>query len=117
MKHTPGPWTVEPFVTPERDDDPMGVYRIEQAETELTARYFAAEPETPELDVVHAENQANARLIAAAPELLELLREAHVAVDASYLDFLEKDANGLECQHLFELKERIGAAIAKALGE
>ena len=68
--HTPGPWTVKAIIRTDLDDDPMGEYVVEPASTTLGDQYFAAEPETPELDAVHAENQANAILIAASPELL-----------------------------------------------
>jgi len=68
---TPGPWAVTPYLRPDLDDDPMGVYEISSAQQDLQDRYFAAEPETPELDAVHAENRANVCLISAAPELLD----------------------------------------------
>ena len=71
-QHTPGPWIVIPYLRPDRDDDPMGVYAI-QACDELQRAYFKADPETPELEKIHAENLANARLIAAAPEMREFI--------------------------------------------
>ena len=52
-KHTPGPWTMEPFVD--------GCYDVNSPDTgDLVAHEIASE--------------ADARLIAAAPDLLEALR-------------------------------------------
>jgi hypothetical protein len=74
-KHTPGPWNVDIVVRPDWDSDPLGQYEVQPAAEKLTVRYWDAADESPELDAVHAENQANARLIAAAPELLQALTE------------------------------------------
>jgi len=98
-QHTPGPWTVQPLITPDQDDDPMGVYTIEPAATDLTGRYFRSEPETPELEAVHAENRANANLIAAAPELLETLEQIYAR---------------RECDDLIVFVTRAEAVIARA---
>ena len=85
-KFTPGPWEVSPYLRPDLDDDPMGVYRLGQlSAAKLTEAYFAAEPETQELANVHTENEANARLIAQAPEMYELLSKmAQWAENPSY---------------------------------
>src|SRR3972149_1799020 len=88
MTHTPGPWKGTRYLRPALDDDPMGIYLVETAADALTPRYYGAEPETPELDAVHSENEANARLIAAPPALLAALErmgngaEAHPAFHA-----------------------------------
>lgn len=74
-QHTPGPWRVSPVSRPDLDDDPMGQYDVEPAVSQLSERYFNCEPESDELDDVHAENAANARLIAASPDLLAALRD------------------------------------------
>jgi hypothetical protein len=109
--HTPGPWTVDPFLTPEAEDDSQGVYKVEPAFTKLTQAYFNApfcQEDTSELDAVHAENAANARLIAAAPELLEALTEARdyvvKAYECAFPDAAENDA----------VLGRVDAAIARA---
>ena len=59
--HTPGPWKVHPEIRPDLDDDPMGIYVVEAAVYKLTPRYYAAKPETEELDAIYAENSANRR--------------------------------------------------------
>ena len=72
-KHTPGPWTAEPFLTPGQDHDPLGVYLIEPAFSQLSDLFETLDPEH-DLDFdekVHGENEANAKLISAAPELLD----------------------------------------------
>ena len=108
--HTPGPWEVMPYLRPDLDDDPMGVYEVELPV--LTQRYFTANPGDEEGDAaiaaVHAENGANARLIAAAPDLL-------AAADAaeSELERMEA-ATGKPCEESVILTLR--AAIAKAKG-
>lgn len=87
-KFTPGPWTVEPYLTPERDDDPMGVYIIRPAHEKLTEQYFATDPEDdPDFDSVHDENQANANLCAAAPALYAAARDAFELL----MDMIPKD--------------------------
>jgi hypothetical protein len=82
IQHTPGPWEARPFLTPNEDDDPLGIYIIDKA-TDLTNRYHKAmdleagsHEEQAYLDAIHLENAANARLISTAPELLELCEEA-----------------------------------------
>ena len=76
-KHTPGPWTVEPYLTPERDDDPMGVYIIRPAHEKLTEQYFATDTDDdPDFDSVHDENQANADYIARCVNSHDALVEA-----------------------------------------
>lgn len=78
---TPGPWAAKPFLTPNQDDDPLGVYELNIREN-LEQRYLdsndyeaGSDEEQAYLDKLHAENQANARLIAAAPALLAALIE------------------------------------------
>jgi hypothetical protein len=73
---TPGPWTVTPYLTPERDDDPMGVYKVQPAFDDLTKLYFEMDPEDNDFyEKVHDVNEANARLIAAAPSLLAFVEQ------------------------------------------
>jgi hypothetical protein len=83
MKHTPGPWTVEPYLTPERDDDPMGVYEVQPAADELTELYFKMDPDEDEdfYEKVHDVNQANARLIAASPTMYGKLKDTVAWLD------------------------------------
>ena len=78
-------WTVEPFLTPEADDDPLGVYKVQPIFDNLTAKFEATNDfdlDTPEgqaeeekvLNAIHKENAKVAHLIAAAPDLLAALR-------------------------------------------
>ena len=94
LTHTPGPWEVHPFLTPNEDEDPMMVYAVSAGD--LVTR-FANVPmddegnyDELELEAIHSENEANARLIAAAPELLEALKNLLI-YDTSELpgDFIE----------------------------
>lgn len=79
IPHTSGPWTVHPYLRPDLDDDPMGVYVVEEAKDKLTALYFDTEPNDGSeseaaLAAIHAENAANACLLGAAPELRDALK-------------------------------------------
>lgn len=79
IPHTSGPWTVHPYLRPDLDDDPMGVYVVEEAKDKLTGLYFDTEPDDgPEseaaLAAIHAENAANACLLGAAPELKQAIQ-------------------------------------------
>jgi len=87
MKHTALPWKVEPYLTPERDDDPLGVYVVHPASKQLEDQYISCseyfeneEREQAALDKVHAENVANAEYIVRAcnshEELVEALKES-----------------------------------------
>jgi hypothetical protein len=93
VAHTPTPWKVEPLLTPEYDDDPMGVYVIEPASELLAKRYAAADPESEELDAVHAENRAIAahieRCVNERGQLLEALRDARAALTYANLQMSE----------------------------
>ena len=78
-KHTPGPWTAKPFLTPDCDDDPLGVYAISVGDS-LQSRYEncmdlepGSDDEQSALDAIHAENEANARLISLTPEMFDYL--------------------------------------------
>ena len=62
MKHTATPWEVQPHLTPEYDDDPVGVYKVYPAFPKLTNQYFAKDALDRDLDAIHAENRANAEL-------------------------------------------------------
>jgi hypothetical protein len=81
-KYTPGPWKVRPYLTPDKDDDPQGVYIVSPVADKLERAYSLAEPESDELASVHAENLANAHLIAASPELVEALEEINSWAEA-----------------------------------
>ena len=110
-KHTPGPWLVKPLLTPENDDDPMGVYKVQPAFDELTKLYFEMDPEE-DMDFdekVHGVNEANARLIAAAPELLGALEQIAFCVGDGSLPLRKADA--------YAMVEIARAAIAKTRGE
>jgi hypothetical protein len=107
-KHTPGPWEVESTLRPDWDDDPMGEYTIEPVATVLTARYYAAEPESDELDAVHAENRANARLIAAAPTMADVLTEC--------LHYLQQQIHDTGSAGATSLALRVDRALYEAKG-
>lgn len=74
---TPDDWEVNVLHCPEQDDDPMGVYVIDNKIDALTSRYNKAEDESEELEMVHAENAANAEFIALAHNLMPVLLESH----------------------------------------
>lgn len=122
-RHTLGQWKVQPYLTPDLDDDPMGVYSVQPVQDELTVRYFAADPETPELDAVHAENVAYARLIEAAPDLLQAARcalaDLEGFVESNFTDLVTDDGKTPTPvgQTIAELIAELKAAIAKAEGE
>ena len=62
---TKAPVTVTPYLTPDRDDDPMMVYEVEGGD--LQSRFDSVDLEDEaEVAAVHAENNANAELIAEA---------------------------------------------------
>ena len=93
MKHTPGPWTVEPsrnkhfrYAVTFEDDD--------------RATYIAG-----------VGNKANARLIAVAPNLLKALEDIATVLSAPYT---QADADP---GPYIDLVGRANAAIAKAKGE
>lgn len=66
---TKGPVTVKPFLTPDRDDDPMMVYKIEGGD--LQGRFDSVDLEDEaEVAAIHAENNANAELTAQAFNVL-----------------------------------------------
>jgi len=76
VRHTPGPWTVRPFNVPQWDDDPLGVYKIEEVTRKLELADQLATNDidneygyNDQMDAIHMEQHANARLIAAAPEM------------------------------------------------
>lgn len=85
VQHTPGKWKVEPYLTPDRDDDPMMVYQVKAGN--LQQRYDNCpmddeyEYDQEKLASIHAENEANARLIAAAPDLLAALKTLVASLD------------------------------------
>jgi hypothetical protein len=94
-KNTPLPWKVKPYLTPQSDSDPLGVYVVEQAMERLTvlddAIYYGdhdgpeqeKEQEEKEQEV-HDENRANANLIERAvnshEELLTSLKHALMVI-------------------------------------
>lgn len=97
MKHTPGPWTVEPFGDFDKD--------IVILEPRVTVDND---------DVDHKEAAANACLIAMAPELLEALVELRdYAGSMPTLDTHGED-RFLTAARVIERAER---AIAKACGK
>lgn len=97
MKHTPGPWTIEPVFIAQITCGPLhfGEYRFPHERTlEGSSKVYPRE-----------EAEANARLIAAAPELLAALRST-----LSTLDFAIRKGV-IECHGVREFALR---AIAKA---
>lgn len=106
---TPGPWQCSPFLTPDKDDDPLGVYKLDIGEA-LQARYencqsleAGSDEELAALDVIHAENSANAALIARAPELIAenaKLREALASISEN----LQNRAMTTEQEHAFRYR-------------
>lgn len=84
-QHTPGPWAVHPqraYVVPEDHvERPIGG----ADDVEFDARHYAQEIcalHWPDPHRSEAEVRANARLIAAAPDLLALLKQALVFIEA-----------------------------------
>lgn len=117
-QHTPGPWTCKPLLTPDDESDPQGVYIVEPVATNLQKAWDNAPfcvDSTPELDAIHAENQANAALIAAAPELLQALQLAAALIPTARKHFPKSIRNSDK----FDLENScatINTAIAKAGG-
>jgi hypothetical protein len=97
MKHTPGPWYIDPIKVHANGN-----------------RRIMAEQCTP-VAVVPEHLAADARLIAAAPDLLEALKEATTALEWRW----ERIANRAEPVHETSIQEaynKARAAIAKATG-
>jgi hypothetical protein len=100
IKHTPGPWCIEPK---ERVDHPLDVCSVEGARVARCNGISAYN--TPDVC------RANAYLIASAPELLEACRDALTDLR----DFIEQcieDADDSDYATVRKLEE----AIAKAEG-
>lgn len=104
MKHTPGPWTVEPH------NDDFGMYCIREVadrhEHDMTPQELADR-------LVYAEDAANAALIAAAPDMLEALQVAAEFISTARKYFPKSMHNGDK----FDLENAcatIGKAIHKA---
>lgn len=79
--HTPGPWKVKPYLTPELDEDPMMVYEVIAGD--LQERFDnlpVDENEEQALDDIHAENEANAAFIVRACNSHEAMLEALKAI-------------------------------------
>lgn len=85
MKHTPGPWRIEPWTYNHGKEKKIVMQNNTDAVAEIWNLY------RPD-DERNAEQNANARLIAAAPEILALLKEYHKIIP---------------CQELTELIDRI----------
>jgi predicted TIM-barrel fold metal-dependent hydrolase len=73
-------WKVKPYLIPERDDDPMGVFIIKPAANKLSKQYFNAVTEE-EVEAVHKANRALANQIVREHNLVasgavEAMREA-----------------------------------------
>lgn len=103
-KHTPGPWSVPHFAKPDVNcnckyvlsDDHMGAVASVHCSGEGSD--WEKHGDNPRFE----EAVANAHLIAAAPDLLEALKEAANSSGFQYM--------------MFETRERINDAIAKAEG-
>jgi len=66
---TKGPVTVTPFLTPDKNEDPMMVYEVEGGD--LQSRFDSVDLEDEAaVAAIHAENNANAELIAEAFNVL-----------------------------------------------
>jgi hypothetical protein len=122
-QHTPGPWEARPFLTPNEDDDPLGVYMIDKA-IDLTDRYWksmdleaGSDEEQAYLDSIHRENAANARLIAAAPELLAALQAIKARINGAWDDPALMAFGSLSANGDADILEIATAAIAAATGE
>ena len=115
-------WTVTPYLTPEHDDDPMGVYKVEPVHERLTAQYFAdyvpgSTDEEFSLDAIHEENAKVARLIAAAPDLLAACRDAIDFIWAEMKENPDKeDMDGSIMDRLIELQTGLISVWRKAGG-
>jgi hypothetical protein len=103
MKHTPGPWVVDPAVR-----QGFTVYAPKEG--------FIVGTQDEEGRYGAIESEANARLIAAAPDLLEALQQATSALEWRW----ERVANCAAPVHETAIQEAYNqarAAIAKATGE
>lgn len=89
--HTPGPWRVKPYLTPDRDDDPMMVYQVIAGD--LQERFDNLpmdENEEQALDEIHAENEANAAFIVRACNTHEdLVKACKATIAHRGKDFLD----------------------------
>lgn len=69
MKHTPGPWSIEPLTT--------AIIDSERIQVATVSNYGGA---------ITKEAQANAKLISSAPELLEALKQAKPFINTSVFE-------------------------------
>ena len=115
MEHTKTPWTVEPYLTPDRDDDPIGVYKVEPAHGKLMERYDETDPENDGecFYICHEENQANAeyitRCVNAHEKLVEALKETLGCLIEYYHRYDEMPDN-LATQFNIDMESRLERA-------
>ena len=91
---TPTPWTeVRPYVTLDRDDDPMMVYIVHAGD--LQERYNNipmnedGEYDQAVVEAIHAENAANAQLIVTAVNNHQRLMEENKVMREALLPFVK----------------------------
>lgn len=102
VKHTPGPWHVDPKAPEESFFEDVNILRHDGLAVAVCVHNG---------DIVPPEPEANARLIAAAPDLLEALRELFATVQGECPRLLDEDRGANP--HLYS---SIVDAIAKAEG-
>lgn len=117
-KLTQGPWEVTPFLTPDKDDDPMGVYKVQPAFDELTKLYFEMDPKEDEdfYEKVHAVNQAIAYLIGAAPTMHKKLTDTVAWLEREIADIKEcspSKGTPLRAERLEELRDDLAETLRK----
>lgn len=93
-------WFVEPFLVPEREDDPMGVYKVQPVADRLGKLYDETDSEVDDaFQAVHAENVANCEFIAAShkmmPEMLLSIQGTHSILE-SWRDCRVSPAEAME---------------------
>jgi hypothetical protein len=106
-KHTPGPWTAEPYGDNGRWEVNSDGKLPWKAIADIRCDHMGADA------VNEAEAEANAKLIAAAPELLEACQ---AAFDLVYRIAL-KHRESMSQQEYTSTQEALLAAIAKATGQ
>ena len=115
LGQVPAEITVEPYLTPDHDDDPMGVFKVEPAHSRLSKLYNEMDPERDDdfEKRVHGANRAYAQLIQHHflhfEKLLDLLEYVN---DYLRIGVMEVTMRGVVDQEAFhaEIKRALRAA-------